>query len=180
MSEWTPEEREAAGQRLREGRERAAAAKAANPLLGRLADPAGVVASVEPAGLDVAAPGKWQMKVRLHLETLNPTEADAWMSDLRLIVAMAGRVVRDEVYKRVTNRCFVCEKPFREGRPACEAGYYDADREFIKVYSCDQSEFPKLLEMVKGKEDAIAAAEERAEKAARQAAKDARSRVMRA
>ena len=175
MSDYTPEEREAIGQRLKEGRERAAAAKAANPLMALDA-----TTPVERVGLDVAAPREWQMKVRLHLETLSPADADSWMSDLRLIVAMAGRVVRDETYKRVTNRCFVCDKPFREGRPACEAGYYDADREFIKVYSCDQSEFPKLLEMVKAKEDAIAAADERAEKAARQAAKDARSRVIRA
>jgi hypothetical protein len=132
----------------------------------------------ERPSLDVATPAKWQMKIRLYLETLSPSEADAWIGDLRLITAMAGRIVRDEVYKRVTARCFVCDRPFRDGRPACEAGYYDPDREFIKVYSCDQSEFPRLLEMVKKKEDEIAAAEERAEKAARQAAKDARSKVL--
>jgi hypothetical protein len=134
----------------------------------------------EPVGLDIHDPLKWQMKVRLHLESLSVSEAEKWMSELRLITTMAGRVVRDEIYRRVTTRCIICERPFKEGRPAGDGGYVDADREYIKIYICDQSEYSDMLKYIAKKEHEIAAAEERAEKAAQQAAKDARSKSLRA
>ena len=59
------------------------------------------------------------------------------------------------------------------------AGYFDADRNYIKIYACDQSEYSDLLKFVHQKEDAVARAEARANDAARKAAKDARSAVMR-
>lgn len=137
--------------------------------------PAAITANGHANLLDIADPEKWQMKIRLHLEALDAPAADEWMNKLRLIFQMSGRVVRDQIYRHVTARCYVCKKPFREGRPACEAGYYDADRTYIKIYGCDQSEFGDLLKAVREKEDAIARAEEKAEKAARQALIDSRS-----
>ena len=134
----------------------------------------------EGVTLDIREPAKWQMKLRVFLETLSIAEAEAWMADWRVNGVMCGRVIRDQVYQRVTTRCIICERPFKEGRPAGDGGYIDADREYIKIYICDQSEYSDMLKYIAKKEHEIAAAEERAEKAAQQAAKDARSKSLRA
>ena len=63
----------------------------------------------EPVGLDIHDPLKWQMRVRLHIGSLSVAEAEEWMSKLRLIATMGGRMVRDEIYHRVTMRCIICE-----------------------------------------------------------------------
>lgn len=125
--------------------------------------------------LDIADPVKWQMKVRMHLESCDAEAAEHWMEGIRLIVQMAGVVVRDQVYRRVTNRCYICDKVFVDGKPAGEAGYYDADRQYIKVYCCHNAEYSQLLMKCQEKEAAVAAWVEKAEKAARQAMIDSRS-----
>ena len=95
------------------------------------------------------------------------------------VMQMAGAVVRDSVYRRVTNRCYICDKPFTDGKPAGEAGYFDADRQYIKVYCCHNAEYSQLLMKCQEKEQAVAAWVEKAEKAARQAMIDARSAARR-
>jgi hypothetical protein len=91
-----------------------------------------------------------------------------------MIYTVAGRIVKDRVNRHVTARCFVCTRPFTDGRPSGEAGYYDGDRNYIHVYCCHPNEYPQLLQKVKEKEDAIRAQEELIEKAARNALVDAR------
>jgi len=129
--------------------------------------------------LDIADPVKWQMKIRLFLEASDAETAEHWMEGIRLIMQMAGAVVRDSVYRRVTNRCYICDKPFTDGKPAGEAGYFDADRQYIKVYCCHNAEYSQLLMKCQEKEQAVAAWVEKAEKAARQAMIDARSAARR-
>jgi hypothetical protein len=125
--------------------------------------------------LDIRDPEKWQMKVRMYLEAMeDPDDAERWMEGIRLIATMSGRVVRDQVYKRATTKCYVCKRAFKDGRPAGEAFYFDAERQTIKIYCCDQSEYGDLLKIAKRKGDDVQAAEERAEKAVRKAAVDAR------
>lgn len=128
--------------------------------------------------LDIREPEKWQMKIRMFLEAIeDPEDADRWMEGLRIIATMSGRVVRDQVYKRATTKCYVCKRAFKDGRPAGEAFYFDAERQTIKIYCCDQSEYGDLLKIARQKGDAVQASEERAEKAARKAAQDARLSV---
>lgn len=145
------------------------------PIQGEKPAAAPVVANGHGNLLDIADPMKWQMKIRLHLEKLDMGETDDWMNALRVIYQMAGTVARDVVYRRATGRCFICGKPFPEGRPAGEAGYYDADRQYIKVYCCHNAEYSNLLLKCQEKEQAVAAWQEKADKAARQAMIDARS-----
>ena len=143
--------------------------------------PIGDVVITEPSAnghatlLDIRDPSKWQMKIRVHLESLTAEEAEQWMDGLRLIHEMAGTVCRLAVFRHVTARCFICNKPFTDGKPAGEAGYFDADRTYIKVYCCHNAEYPRLLEKCQQKEAAVAAWVERSEKAAQQAASDMRS-----
>ncbi len=125
--------------------------------------------------LDIRDPLKWQMKIRLFLESCDADAAETWMDGIRLVYQMSGTVVRDAVYRHVTNRCFICGKPFPEGRPAGEAGYYDADRNYIKVYCCHNAEYSSLLLKCQEKERAVAAWVEKSERAAAQAMSDARS-----
>lgn len=129
----------------------------------------------ETPGLDLSDPMKWQMKIRLHIEELSAADADAWLEGFRLNMTVAGRIVRDLANIRAGKRCAICEKPFKNGRPEAEASFLDADRERVKLYACDQSEYSDLLKLVHQKEEAIEMMEVRAERAARQAAKDARS-----
>ena len=129
--------------------------------------------------LDIHDPLKWQMKVRMHLTDLEPEAAEHWMEGIRLVCEMAGNLVRSCVYQRVTNRCYVCNRPFTDGKPAGEAGYYDADRVFIKVYCCENAHYNDMLKLCMEKERAIAAWVEKSEKAARQAETDARSAARR-
>lgn len=138
-------------------------------------EPGVITANGHANVLDIADPVKWQMKVRLFLERSEPEEAERWMEGYRLVFQMAGAVVRELVYGNVTRRCYICNKPFVDGKPAGEAGYFDADRQYIKVYCCHNAEYPRLLEKVQQKEGQITLAVERAEKAARQAMIDARS-----
>lgn len=143
--------------------------------------PIGDVVITEPSAnghaslLDIRDPSKWQMKIRMHLQTLDAEEAERWMESFRLIHEVAGTVVKLGIFKHVTNRCFICNKPFTDGKPAGEAGYYDADRAYIKVYCCHNAEYPRLLEKCQQKEAAVAAWVEKSEKAAQQAASDMRS-----
>ena len=127
--------------------------------------------------LDIHDPLKWQMKVRLFLEASEPEAAETWLDGLRLISQMAGVLVRDAIYRTVTARCFICNKPFGRLPTAIagEAGYYDAERQYIKVYCCHNAEYSKLLEKCQEKERAVAAWTERADKAAKQAESDARA-----
>lgn len=120
--------------------------------------------------LDIREPEKWQMKVRMFLEGIeDPEEAEKWMEGMRLVTQMSSRLIRDQVYKRVTSRCYVCKGPLREGKPAGEAGYHDADREYIKIYCHDQSEFGDLMKIAMHKEQDVRDAEERAAAAVRKA-----------
>jgi hypothetical protein len=125
--------------------------------------------------LDLTDPAKWQMKIRLYIESLDGPQAEEWLDAFRVDYQVAGVCVRDSVYRRVTTRCYVCEKPFPDGKPAGEAGYYDADRIYIKVYCCHNAEYSELLMRCQRKEAAVAAWNEKADKAARQAQIDARS-----
>lgn len=127
--------------------------------------------------LDIRDPMKWQLKIRLHLEKLEPQDAEIWLDGMRLILTVAGGVVRDQVHRRTNTRCYICNKVFKDGKPAAEAGYYDAERNYVKIYACNQAEFNELMKACKEKEDAIALAEDKAKKAARQAAIDARRAV---
>ena len=177
----TPEQRTAIGQRLLEGRKRAAEAKAEHPMI-KLDDPTGIVAPTangHPHLLDIADPAKWQMKVRVFFQTLDAPGADKWLEGLDLIRTMAMRLERDQIYKRVTTRCFVCDIPLKDGRPAGTQGYYAKDGTYIQVHCHDQREYPELLKMIMVKEQTIAAAEERTAKAVRQALMDVRSKVER-
>lgn len=124
--------------------------------------------------LDIRDPLKWQLKIRLYLESLDSEEGERWMQGARLITTMAGRVVRDAMNRRLTTRCSICKGPLKDGKPAGNASYLDADRERINVYCCDQSEFGDLMKLVMRKENEIRNDEEKAEKAARQALVDAR------
>lgn len=158
------------------------AAAAAAPAPSMKVEPEGnvpepVVATANGHGnlLDIGDPLKWQMKIRMHLETLTSDAAEAWLDGFRLDYQMAGVVVRDQVYRRTTARCYICNKPFTEGRPAGEAFYFDADRVCIKVYCCHQAEYAELLKKCQEKESQVAVALEKAEKAGRQAMMDARS-----
>ena len=212
--ELTPEQRAAIGQRLADGRKRAAEAKAEHPMMALDAktENGGVVPKIaydpacamcrgdalnEPGKsfllcrahaslptvsiniLDIVEPAKWQMKVRVYLESLDASAADEWVEGFRMITTMAARIARDKVHMQVTGRCYVCSKPFKMGRPEGEAGYYDRDGQYIKVYCCHQAEYPELLKMIMGKEQAVKAAEERTAKAVRQALIDVRGRVER-
>jgi len=129
--------------------------------------------------LDIHDPLKWQMKVRMFLTDLEPEAAEHWMEGIRLVCEMAGNLVCSCVYQRVTNRFYVCNRPFTDGKPAGEAGYYDADRVFIKVYCCENAHYNDMLKLCMEKERAIAAWVEKSEKAARQAESDARSAARR-
>ena len=157
------------------------AAKEAHPLMKVESDgEVTVVKEVASANgpghlLDIADPLKCQMKIRMHLETLDASAAETWLDGFRLDYQMAGVVVRDQVYRRTTARCYICNKAFTDGRPAGEAFYYDADRVCIKVYCCHQAEYAELLKKCQEKEAAVAVALEKAEKAGRQAMIDARS-----
>ncbi len=164
-----------------------AAEKAAHPEVvaqvdaGKVAIGPGIVTPVEivanghPNVLDIADPLKWQMKVRMHLMQLEAPDAEKWMDGIRLVSQMAGNIVRTSVYTRVTNRCFVCDKPFPDNKPAGEAGYMDADRQYIKVYCCNNAHYGKMLEMCMEKEAEIARWAEKTDKAVQQAMTDARS-----
>jgi len=164
-------------QKMAEGRRNYLMRKAAEPKLPEEHLP--VAANGHANLLDIGDPVKWQMKVRLHLESLAAPDADQWVEGIRLISTLAGRIARDQMHRFTTSRCFVCGKPFTDGRPAGESGYYDADRQYIKIYCHDQSEYNELLKAVMEKEDAIRLAAEKAEKAARQAATDARRAMAR-
>ena len=143
-----------------------------------LATPSSVPEAPEPLAhehtLDVRDPLKWQLKIRLYLESLNASDADQWLEGLRLIMVMSGGVVRDNLNRVVTQRCYICKGPFKEGKPAGNAGYHDADRVYVQIFCCNQAEFGDLLKEVMKKEGQIEAARQRGEKAAKQAAIDAR------
>lgn len=132
----------------------------------------------EPHGLDITDPAKWQMKVRVYLESLTEDDTTSWVDNIRMITTMAASISRDKVSRHATRFCAICDHPFKDGRPAGEAGYFDADRNYIKLYICDQSEYSDLMKFCHQKEEQVARVEERATAAARKAAKDARSAVM--
>ncbi len=179
--------------RLRAEKAERDAKKAEHPEVVAKVDSGTVAIRVEPATaaeivtanghatlLDIRDPIKWQMKVRLFLETCETDAIEQWVEGIRLIAQMAGVLGRDSVYRRVTRRCYICDKPFPEGRPAGEAGYYDGDRNYIKVYCCHNAEYSKLLEKCQAKEAAVTAWMEKAEKAAQQALTDAHSAARKA
>lgn len=134
----------------------------------------------QPIHVDLRKPGGWTAAVTAFLQALTPEQADAWHADLRVTTSVAGRIIRDQVYARMTGYCYVCRKPFKNGIPACEAGYYDAERNWIKVYGCDQSEYPELLRMTHAKEEKLAEQTALADKAASEAATAARRKVLQA
>lgn len=144
---------------LREGREKAR--------LTRGVQPTDDVS--ETALLHIENPTKWQMKVRLHLESLTDDEADTWMEGFRLIYEMAGKLCRDQFYGRTDGRCYICKKRFAMGRHAGEAGWYDGDRVYRRILCCDQSEMSDLMKIAYSKEQAVRQAEDEATEAARKA-----------
>lgn len=132
-------------------------------------------APISNGHLDLSDPFKWQMKIRMHVQQMDYHDAEAWMEAFRVSFQVASVSVRDLVLRNATSRCFICGKPFPEGRPAGEAGYYDGDRNYIKVYCCHNAEYSSLLLKCQEKEQAVASWQQRADKAAQQAMIDARS-----
>ena len=123
--------REAYVEKQRQERE----SKAAQPVVkvegdGNIPEPTLATANGHANLLDISEPSKWQMKIRMHLESLDAIRAEQWMDGYRLMGTVAGRMVRDQVYSRVTAYCFVCDKPLRDGgKPAGTAQYFDGDRQ---------------------------------------------------
>ena len=163
--------REAYVEKQRQERE----SKAAQPVVkvegdGNIPEPTLATANGHANLLDISEPSKWQMKIRMHLESLDAIRAEQWMDGYRLMGTVAGRMVRDQVYSRVTAYCFVCDKPLRDGgKPAGTAQYFDGDRQMVQVHCCVAAEYPQLLRKAQDKEDQYRATEAEAEKAARQA-----------
>jgi len=125
--------------------------------------------------VDLRDPKSWQLKIRAFLENVDSIQtAERYVEECRIFTTLAGRIVRDRVYARVTKNCFVCGKALKPGQPGGDAGYYDATREWIKVYCCSPHEFQKLLEMVAQKQTAIEEQGRRADKLAREASIKAR------
>jgi len=123
----------------------------------------------ESRELEIANPAAWQMPVRLYLESLSVPEVESWAEGFRLMYNVVMRITRDRVNRGVTQYCFVCERPFPDGRPAGEAQYLDADRQWIKVFCHHANEYPQLLQKALAKEQALRRGEEIAEEAARKA-----------
>lgn len=177
--EYTEEERKAIGERLKLSRAKKKEEAAKNP-----AAPKTDIVITEPAtnghqhALDIRDPSKWQMKIRLYIESLDHRSFDEWYEGLSLIHTVAGRLGRDLQQKGFSKRCEVCGKQLRPEVVGGSATYVLFDNTRVHIYCCSQHEYGKLLEIAGKRDQDRLAVEERANKAAQQAAKDARSKIM--
>lgn len=171
----TEDDRKAIGERLKAGRARAREEAAKNP-----APPVPVetVANGHATLLDIRDPAKWQMKVRMFIENMEHGQFDEWYEGLSLIHTVAGRLGRDLQQKGFSKRCEVCGKPLRPDMVGGSATYVLFDSTRVHIYCCQPHEYGKLLEIAGKRDQDRLAVEERANKAAQQASKDARSKVM--